>query len=105
MRTQLRTAHIVSIFLQQYPKDLKNLKPLPAMIKSPKPDDLAAWKKVDRQSDSEALVKSEKIIDRYKPNITYKKIGGVNVVDIEPENWSNNGKILVYMHGGGYTQG
>ena len=85
-------------------EELKNLKPLPAMIKSPKPDDFAAWKKVDRQSDSEALVKSQKIIDLYKPNITYKKIGGVNVVDIKPKNWSNNGKILVYLHGGGYTQ-
>ena len=74
------------------------------MIKSPKPDDFAAWKKLDQQSDSEALVKSQKIIDLYKPNISYKKIGGVNVVDIKPKNWSNNGKILVYMHGGGYTQ-
>jgi hypothetical protein len=65
------------------------------MIKSHKPDDFAAWKKVDRQSDSEALVKSQKITDLYKPNITYKKIDGVNVVDIKPKNWSNNGKILV----------
>ena len=85
-------------------EELKNLKPLPAMIKSPKPDDFAAWKKVDVQSNSKDLVRSQKIIGLYKPNITYKKIGGVNVVDIKPKNWSNNGKILVYLHGGGYTQ-
>jgi monoterpene epsilon-lactone hydrolase len=85
-------------------EELKNLKPLPAMIKSPKPDDFAGWKKILQQSNSGALARSQKIVDLYKPNITYKKIGGVNIVDIKPKNWLNNGKILVYLHGGGYTQ-
>jgi epsilon-lactone hydrolase len=40
----------------------------------------------------------------YQPNLTYKKIGGVNVVDIKPKNWVDNGKVLMYTHGGGYTQ-
>jgi len=104
IQNSIHSVYIPTTISKRAQEELKNLKPLPAMIKSPKPDDFAAWKKVDRQSDSEALVKSQKIIDLYKPNITYKKIGGVNVVDIKPKNWSNNGKILVYMHGGGYTQ-
>ena len=27
----------------------------------------------------------------------------MNVLDIKPANWTDNGKILVYVHGGGYT--
>src|SRR5215469_2651030 len=104
IQNSTHSVYIPTTISKRAQEELKNLKPLPAMIKSPKPDDFAAWKKIDRQSDSEALVKSQKIIDLYKPNITYKKIGGVNVVDIKPKNWSNNGKILVYLHGGGYTQ-
>jgi len=104
IQNKTHTIFIPTTISKRAQEELKNLKPLPAMIKSPKPDDFAAWKKVDRQSDLEALVTSQKIIDLYKPNITYKKIGDVNVVDIKPKNWSNNGKILVYLHGGGYTQ-
>ena len=104
IQNSAHSVYIPTTISKRAQEELKDLKPLPAMIKSPKPNDFAAWKKVDRQSDSEGLVKSQKIIDLYKPNITYKKIGGVNVVDIKPKNWSNNGKILVYMHGGGYTQ-
>lgn len=104
IQNSVHSVYIPTTISKRAQEELKDLKPLPAMIKSPKPDDFAAWKKVDRQSDSEGLVKSQKIIDLYKPNITYKKIGGVNVVDIKPKNWSNNGKILVYLHGGGYTQ-
>ena len=73
VQNSTHSVYIPTTISKRAQEELKNLKPLPAMIKSPKPDDFAAWKKVDRQSDSEALVKSQKIIDLYKPNITYKK--------------------------------
>ncbi|MGC2681224.1 MAG: alpha/beta hydrolase, partial [Candidatus Nitrosopolaris sp.] len=104
IQNNIHNIYIPTTISKRAQEELKNLKPLPTMIKSPKPDDFAAWKKADLQSNSKDLVRSQKIIDLYKPNTTYKKIGGVNVVDIKPKNWSNNGKILVYLHGGGYTQ-
>jgi monoterpene epsilon-lactone hydrolase len=30
-------------------------------------------------------------------------MNGVPVVDIRPDNWTNNRKVLVYVHGGGHT--
>jgi epsilon-lactone hydrolase len=30
-------------------------------------------------------------------------MNGVPVVDIRPDNWTDNRKVLVYVHGGGYT--
>ena len=49
------------------------------------------------------LFRSQSIIDLYQPNITETKLGGVNVLDIKPKNWHDNGKVLVYTHGGAYT--
>jgi len=63
IQNNTHTIYIPTTISKRAQEELKNLKPLPAMIKSPKPNDFAAWKKVDRQSDSEGLVKSQKIID------------------------------------------
>jgi acetyl esterase/lipase len=40
--------------------------------------------------------------DLYGPNITETILGGINVLDIKPKGWLDNGKVLVYTHGGGY---
>lgn len=31
-------------------------------------------------------------------------MGNATVIDIKPKGWIDNGKVLVYTHGGGYTQ-
>src|SRR5215831_11725164 len=36
-------------------------------------------------------------------NITVTELGDVNVLDIKSRDWKDNGKVLVYLHGGGYT--
>ena len=45
----------------------------------------------------------QETVDSYQSNITSAKLGNVNVLDIKPKNWKDNGKVLVYLHGGGYT--
>ena len=32
-----------------------------------------------------------------------RKLGGISVLDIKPKGWKDNGKVLVYVHGGAYT--
>ena len=63
IQNSTHSVYIPTTISKRAQEELKNLKPLPAMIKSPKQDDFVAWKKVDRQSDSEGLVKSQKIMD------------------------------------------
>lgn len=41
----------------------------------------------------------------YRCSIEEKEIGGIPVIDIYPEDWKNDGRVLVYCHGGGYTMG
>ena len=38
------------------------------------------------------LFRSQSFIDLYQPNITETKLGGVNVLDIKPKNWHDNGE-------------
>lgn len=49
------------------------------------------------------IFESQPIIDSYQSNVTYTKLGGINVLDVKPQDWKDNGKILVYLHGGWYT--
>lgn len=83
---------------------LKNLKHELASGNLPNPDDLAAWKKIFQDRENLRKVNTTELADYYQANITYKKIGNATVIDIKPNNWVDNGKVLVYTHGGGYTQ-
>ena len=46
IQNSIHSVYIPTTISKRAQEELKNLKPLPAMIKSPKPDDFAAWKKV-----------------------------------------------------------
>ena len=70
---------------------------------TPAPDDLEGWKKLNQQVSSMPIYGSRLTVDSYQPNITATKLGNVSVLDIKPKDWKDNGKVLVYLHGGGYT--
>lgn len=70
----------------------------------PGPNDLNAWKKIFQERESARDVNITALSEFYQANLTYTKMGNANVIDIKPNNWSNGDKILVYTHGGGYTQ-
>jgi monoterpene epsilon-lactone hydrolase len=36
--------------------------------------------------------------------VTSNRIEGIDILDIKPKDWTDNGKVLVYAHGGAYTQ-
>jgi acetyl esterase/lipase len=70
---------------------------------NPGPDDLKGWSELNKQISAMSIAQSQSLVDNFKPNITSTKLGDVNVLDIKPKNWIDNGKVLVYVHGGGYT--
>lgn len=82
---------------------LKNLTmDIPTFV-VPSSDDLKGWQKLNQQLSPMFMQLSQPIVDRYQPNITANKIGDVNVLNIKPKDWRDNGKALVYLHGGGYV--
>ena len=81
---------------------LKSLRINPPTFVAPGPDDPKGWQKLNQQI-SPLLQMAQPAVDSYHPNITVTELGDVNVLDIRPRDWRDNGKILVYLHGGGYT--
>ena len=75
---------------------------LPTFV-TPSPDDLEGWQKLNQQISSLFVQMSQPVVDSYQPNITATKMRDINVLDIKPKDWRDNGKVLIYLHGGGYT--
>jgi epsilon-lactone hydrolase len=75
----------------------------PYAIEFPAPDDLAGWEKVHDTAEARRKEQAEKILAASKATVDEVQMGGVTVEDIRPHGWNDNGKVLVYVHGGGYT--
>jgi monoterpene epsilon-lactone hydrolase len=82
---------------------LKTLPGPDARPAAPAAGDLAAWKKAWQDREAERLPLAEAAVRRYGPTVTGRKLGGVPVLDIKPKDWRDDGKVLVYAHGGAYT--
>ena len=46
---------------------------------------------------------NDTLILRFQPVLKDTLLGGVSVIEVLPKGWKNNGKVLVYLHGGAYT--
>jgi epsilon-lactone hydrolase len=82
---------------------LENLTMNMPSIVIPSSDDLKGWQELNQESSSMFMQMSQPIVDSYQPDVTATKLRDVNVLDIKPKDWKDNGKILIYVHGGGYT--
>jgi len=69
----------------------------------PGPNDLEGWKKLYDASEQGALKVAEEAAKKLQVNFAGKELGGVRILEITPKGWVNNGKLLVYTHGGAYT--
>lgn len=69
----------------------------------PGPNDLDRWRALQREGERFIGRMSEALLARYQPTITPRELGGVPVLDIRPRDWQDNGRVLVYTHGGAYT--
>jgi monoterpene epsilon-lactone hydrolase len=89
---------------KQAQEGLKNLKSDLVMTNLPQPDDLEVWKKLHQEREAPRIASSKQVVDTFQANVTSIKMDNVSVLDIKSKDWVDNGKVLVYTHGGGYTQ-
>jgi monoterpene epsilon-lactone hydrolase len=64
---------------------------------------IPAWKKVQAWAEADGKAKSEPLVKRYEPTVEESDLGGVPVLEVRPKEWKDNGKALVYTHGGAHT--
>lgn len=69
----------------------------------PAADDLDGWRKTHAAAEQAKKELNEKAVTTNQVTVTEVKMGGVPVLDIRPHAWKDNGKVLVYTHGGAYT--
>jgi epsilon-lactone hydrolase len=109
-------SHFQSLYAQDKPEQLyipttvsetaqKEMLNLPASFdfEVPAPNDLSGWRTLNQMLESGAMNLSQSTADLFEPTITEISLGGINALDIKPKNWTDNGKVLVYTHGGAYT--
>lgn len=69
----------------------------------PGPDDIEGWKNYYDYNENYWKDYSDSIIIAFRAIVKDTFLGGVSVLEIMPRNWKDNGKVLIYSHGGAYT--
>ena len=69
----------------------------------PPSDDKKQWKMYQQQLEMATKEQNEAFINHLGLDVTELNLGGIPVLDIKPKDWIDNGKVLVYTHGGAYV--
>ncbi len=70
---------------------------------APGPNDIEAWGKFQDAREAEKVPLVEQYIEPFGLTVKPLEMGGVPVLEVTPKDWKDNGKVLVYTHGGAYT--
>ena len=70
---------------------------------SPKPNDIKGWKKYQNYFKELMEPLNAAVVEQYSPVIEEKELLGVSILDIKPQNWTDNGKLLIFIHGGAFV--
>ncbi len=97
-------AHIPSTISPEA-QELLRMMPDPHLTPpAPGPTEIEKWKAMQEASIATAMEeRAQSLIDLLEPELTEMNFGGVPVLEIKPKGWQDNGKVLVFTHGGGYT--
>ena len=69
----------------------------------PDPSDVAGWTKLQAWAEADGRAKSEPLVKRCEPSVDALELGGVPALDVRPKGWRDNGKVIVYTHGGAHV--
>ncbi len=70
---------------------------------APNPTEIEQWKVVQATMEARNLERQKDLVERLGPDVTKQDLDGVPVLEVKPRNWRDNGKVMVYTHGGAYT--
>jgi monoterpene epsilon-lactone hydrolase len=70
---------------------------------SPKPDEIGKWKALQEATELATIERQKPLRAALGSELNELSIGGVPVLEIKPRDWRDNGKVIVYTHGGAYV--
>jgi len=102
-QTEVPYAHIPTTVSKEAAKIIRMFPDPSLKPAAPAHDDIKAWTAIQREMEAFGIKRSKPLVDKLEPIVTEMELGGVPVVDIKPRNWKENGKVMLYTHGGAYT--
>lgn len=72
-------------------------------LSGPAPDDVAGWKALHDAQEKALEEPNRLVLEHLGATLTDDSIGGVPVLDIKPKGWTDDGRVIVYIHGGAFT--
>ena len=69
----------------------------------PAADAIEQWNIIQQQPEAATKDQMHALIVEWGLNVSALELGGTQVLDIKPKGWKDNGKVLVYTHGGAYV--
>jgi monoterpene epsilon-lactone hydrolase len=69
----------------------------------PLPDDVKGWRQAWEANEEAQKAEGQTVVAKYGTSVQEITLGGVPALDLRPRNWEDNGKVLIYTHGGAYT--
>ena len=69
----------------------------------PEPDDFTGWDKAREKLETVATTTSDSVIRALRTEVIETQLGNVAVLDVRPNGWINNGKVIVGIHGGAWV--
>jgi monoterpene epsilon-lactone hydrolase len=85
---------------QAFMRGLKDPSTYPAM---PEATDLEGWRRAQAAQEERSKPAMDAIRRQYAPTITNGHYGGVPVLDIQPQGYKKDFRVIVFVHGGGYV--
>lgn len=101
--SDMQERHIPDTVSKEAQELLRAFEDPASLPENPAPDDLEGWKKAWAENEASNKEKNEAVVRHYEPSITRRELGGVPVLDIKPKGWQDNGKVLIFTHGGAYA--
>ena len=95
--------HIPSTVSQEAQAFLRMMPDPSLQPAAPAPDDIEAWKAAQEAREAFGLERQKAVIASLQPTVTEMELGGVPVLEIKSRTWKNDGKVIVYTHGGAYA--
>lgn len=69
----------------------------------PMPDDVEGWRTLQQAQEAARMSAADAALARFQPTLEPTEIRGVPILDVKPRDWRDDGKVLVYAHGGNYV--